>query len=206
MRFRRTVGERSLRPIRWPGRPGDGFLLRAGLVAALLGVAALVLHQPPDSPPRPGHTPPGSTPLPGRAPSDSRPDPVLTPTPAAPTGSPGDALSPPDRALDGTPPASDRARSDALPLPDGTVGVPVRLAEPAALAVVRPGHRVDLLVAPAHGSATAVLLASRALVLDVVGATALDGTSALYLALAPAQAHRTVSQPAGSRFAIVVRG
>jgi hypothetical protein len=82
-------------------------------------------------------------------------------------------------------------------------GVPIRLALPAALAVLRPGARVDLLVVPAGG---AVLLAARALVLDVVGAEAADGSSALYLALRPEQAQRAVGLPEGSRFAVVVRG
>ncbi|MFI5833901.1 flagellar biosynthesis protein FlgA [Micromonospora sp. NPDC051300] len=100
------------------------------------------------------------------------------------------------------------ARSGGTPeLPAGTVGVPIRLAEPAALAVLRPGARVDLLVVPAGGSPDPSLLAPRALVLDVVGATgAVDGSSALYLALPPEQARRAVGLPEGSRFAVVVRG
>ncbi|SCG43862.1 flagellar biosynthesis protein FlgA [Micromonospora inositola] len=115
-------------------------------------------------------------------------------------------------ALGPTPSASPAATrpgsgGDALPLPDGAVGVPVRLAEPAALAVLHPGARVDLLVVTAGGAAgEAVLVASRALVLDVVGADAADGSSALYLALRPEQAQRAVGRPEGSRFAVVVRG
>jgi len=86
--------------------------------------------------------------------------------------------------------------------------VPIRLAEPAALAVVRPGARVDLLAAPpgGAGAAEATVLAPRALVLDVLGAGATDGSAALYLALSPDQAQRAVGLPEGSRFAIVVRG
>ncbi|MGN9915765.1 hypothetical protein [Micromonospora palomenae] len=88
------------------------------------------------------------------------------------------------------------------------MGVPVRLAEPAALAVLRPGARVDLLVVPAGRTPVeAALVASGALVLDVVGGgDAADGSSALYLALRPDQAQRAVGQPEGSRFAVVVRG
>lgn len=102
-----------------------------------------------------------------------------------------------------------------LPLPAGAVGVPIRLAEPAALAVVRPGLRVDLLAVPATAGGTATsarptLVAARALVLDVVGAGAVGteaagGASALYLALQPDQAHRAISMPEGYRFAIMVR-
>ena len=108
------------------------------------------------------------------------------------------------------PPADRRADgvSGRLPLPSGAVGVPVRLAEPAALAVVRPGSRVDLLAAPPGGADTseATLLAPGALVLDVLGAGATDGSAALYLALRPEQAQRAVGLPEGSRFAVVVRG
>ncbi|WP_433347086.1 flagellar biosynthesis protein FlgA [Micromonospora sp. CA-111912] len=159
------AGTGSLRPVRRPRLPGRSALLRAALVAALLGLAAAVLQTPAGCPPPPRGS---SSPDPGPVPS---------------TGGP----------------------PSALPLPDGAVGVPVRLAEPAALAVVRPGARVDLLAVPAGRAAEADLLASRALVLDVVGAGATDGSSALYLALRPEQAQRAVGLPEGSRFAIVVR-
>ncbi|MFE0589554.1 flagellar biosynthesis protein FlgA [Micromonospora echinospora] len=185
MVFGRTVGERSLRPVRWPGRSGAGPLLRAGLVATLLGLAAVVLYAPP-----------GCGPAPGAAPAPT----ASAPTGPAPASSPAGA--PPVVADTGT----GERTGGAIPLPGGTVGVPVRLAEPAALAVVRPGSRVDLLALPAAGPATTVLLASRALVLDVIGAGDLDGSSALYLALAPPQAERVVGQPEGSRFAVIVRG
>ncbi|MFU8853931.1 flagellar biosynthesis protein FlgA [Micromonospora sp. SL1-18] len=124
----------------------------------------------------------------------------------APAGCPPDAApAQPAPATSPSPPGDGRP-SGALPLPGGSVGVPVRLAEPAALAVLRPGARVDLLVIPAGGAAgEAKLLAPRALVLDVVGAGVVDGSSALYLALRPEQAQRAVGVPEGSRFAVVVR-
>ncbi|MGC5018650.1 flagellar biosynthesis protein FlgA [Micromonospora sp. DT47] len=186
-------GARSLRPVRWPRRPGGGTLLRAGLVAALLGLAVIVLDTPAGCP---GSAIPASGPSPeatrGSAPAGRSAD------GSAPSG----VVMPPGGA--GPPGAG---RPAALPLPSGAVGVPVRLAEPAALAVLRPGARVDLLVVPAGRTATeAGLLASGALVLDVVGGDASDGSSALYLALRPDQAHRAVGQPEGSRFAVVVRG
>ncbi|SCL36545.1 hypothetical protein GA0074692_4380 [Micromonospora pallida] len=190
MRFGRTVGERSLRPVRWPGRPGGSTLLRVGLVAALLGLAATVLHTPPECGPAPGAAPAGARPSPSSPPARSSPADPSSPAAEGPTG----AGEPGDRS------------GGTLPLPAGTVGLPVRLAEPAALAVVRPGDRVDLLAVPATGPVTTVLVASRALVLDVVGADELDGSSALYLALAPPQAERAVGQPEGSRFAVIVRG
>ncbi|MCZ7425904.1 flagellar biosynthesis protein FlgA [Micromonospora sp. WMMA1949] len=118
--------------------------------------------------------------------------------------------TPPSCPPPGSSPAASAAASPSggIPaLPAGAVGVPIRLAEPAALAVLRPGARVDLLVVPAGGTPDPTLLAPRALVLDVVGATgAVDGSSALYLALPPEQARRAVGLPEGSRFAVVVRG
>ncbi|MFU8870789.1 flagellar biosynthesis protein FlgA [Micromonospora sp. SL4-19] len=125
----------------------------------------------------------------------------------APTGCPPGSAPAGPAPTASPPPQGDGDPSGALPLPSGSVGVPVRLAEPAALAVLRPGARVDLLVIPAGGAAgEATLLAPRALVLDVVGAGAADGSSALYLALRPEQAQRAVGAPEGSRFAVVVRG
>ena len=189
-----TASEGSLRPVRWRGLPRSGTLLRVALVAMLLGLAAAVLQTPGEC--RPGSAP-GLTPrapvTPGAVPPGDR---------ARGDGAPGDGTS---GGTQGTPARADRAAGGALPLPSGSVGVPVRLAEPAALAVLHPGARVDLMVVPG-ASAEATLLASRALVLDVVGADAADGSSALYLALPPEQAQRAVGQPEGSRFAVVVRG
>jgi hypothetical protein len=167
-----VASEGSLRPVRWRGLPRGSTLLRVGLVAVLLGLAAAVLSTPAGCPP------------PGQDRADPAPA-ASGPTTAAPGPS-----------------------GRALPLPSGSVGVPVRLAEPAALAVLRPGARVDLLVVPAGRAAgEATLLAARALVLDVVGtAGAVDGSSALYLALRPEQARQAVGVPEGSRFAVVVRG
>ena len=180
-----TANEGSLRPVRWRGLPRRGTLLRLALVAALLGLAAAVLQSPDACPPGPTADAPAPSAVPGAGP-DGDGDPA--------DGTPGRASTRPDRAVGG-----------ALPLPSGSVGVPVRLAEPAALAVLSPGSRVDLLVVPEE-SAEVTLLASRALVLDVVGADQVDGSSALYLALPPEQAQRTIGMPAGSRFAVVVRG
>ncbi|MER7888430.1 flagellar biosynthesis protein FlgA [Micromonospora sp. NPDC094482] len=178
----------SLRPVRRPRLPRGGTLLRAGLVAALLGLAAAVLHTPSDCPPAPrvASGPSGAAPT---APAGGD-------TPQS-TADPQPATAPEDPHPTGVP----------FPLPTGLVGVPVRLAEPAALAVVRPGARVDLLAVPAGGRpGEASLLAAGALVLDVVGVGATDGSAALYLALRPDQAQRAVGQPEGSRFAVVVRG
>ncbi|WP_194823587.1 flagellar biosynthesis protein FlgA [Micromonospora sp. S-DT3-3-22] len=183
MAARGADGDGSLRPFRWPRRPGGATLLRAILVAVLLGLAVIVLD--------------AGRPAPTTSHRRTAADEV-----AVPHGQDGGRSAPAnrDRAADGD------ARA-ALPLPSGFVGVPVRLAEPAALAVLRPGARVDLLVLPAGRNAgETVLLAADALVLDVVGRDAVDGSSALYLAVRPDQAQRSVGQPEGSRFSVVIRG
>lgn len=88
--------------------------------------------------------------------------------------------------------------------PAGLVGVPVRLADPAALAVVQPGSRVDLLAVDGDGDSR--LLAAEALVLDVVGGeTSPDGYPALYLALKPDQARPVAAAPETTRFTILIR-
>ncbi|MFI9644318.1 flagellar biosynthesis protein FlgA [Micromonospora sp. NPDC051925] len=211
-------GEGSLRPFRWPRRPGGGTLLRAALVAVLLGLAVIVLDTPTDCPTS-APPPVGSPGMAGLLATTTSPAGCpTTPTGAADgsaaAGRPGHApVAPTDRA--GHPGASGATApgwevggggSVALPLPSGFVGVPVRLAEPAALAVLRPGARVDLLVVPAgRTTGETILLAADALVLDVVGGGAADGSSALYLAVRPDQAQRSVGQPEGSRFSVVVR-
>lgn len=105
---------------------------------------------------------------------------------------------PPAAAIAEQPAAKGRA------LPAGTVGVPITLAEPAALTVVRPGARVDLLAVPPEPTEP-LLVASEVLVLEVLP-DAGSGAGALYLALRPTQAQRAVGQPPGSRFAVVIRG
>nr|WP_296070843.1 hypothetical protein [uncultured Actinoplanes sp.] len=79
--------------------------------------------------------------------------------------------------------------------------MPVRLADPTALTLVRPGNRVDLLRLDANHRTTA--LAAAALVLRV--ADPYDPTTAgLLLALSPAEAQRAVVPPSEG-FAILIR-
>ncbi|MBE1486870.1 flagellar biosynthesis protein FlgA [Plantactinospora soyae] len=179
----------TLAPSRWPVRPSGGSALRWALVAALLTLALglLYLRQPSSCP-----DPTGAGPAAGRS---------STASPAGTTATPGPGSS-------GNPPDSSAA---PLPVPAGAVGVPIRLAEPAALTVARPGVRVDLLAVPGSGDRTArtprpTVLAARALVLDVLeSAPDQDAASAIYLALSPDQAHRAVGMPEPTRFAIIVR-
>ncbi|PZF86376.1 flagellar biosynthesis protein FlgA [Micromonospora deserti] len=211
----RAVSASTLRPVRRPRLPGRAALLRAGLVATLLALAAAVLHAPSECPPAPpaGASQKGAA----QAGAARAGAPQVTAPPAdrawpgapragAPLVPTGRAGTPTDQPTTGGGERDDGTPPDRLPvaLPDGTVGVPVRLAEPAALSVLRPGARVDLLAVPPDAG-EARLLAAAALVLDVMGAEAVDGSSALYLALDPRQARRAVSQPEGTRFAVLVR-
>ena len=148
---------RALRPLRRLALPGGRTLLRAGLVAALLGLAAAVLHTPAGCPPT------------TRAARIPRPGPRRTGRRAA---------------ADRHERNHGRAAPDSagpLPLPSGAVGVPVRLAEPAALAVAPPRSpgRSARGAAGRGGRRSRPRSAPRALVLDVLGAGATDGSSAL---------------------------
>lgn len=109
-----------------------------------------------------------------------------------------------------------------LAQPDGTVAVPVRLADPAVASLLRPGDRVDL-VAPGDAwwggagqddDAGPVVLARDALVLDLVagaapGALGLGGgaTETLTVVAVPPDAgHRLAGSGAGSVGAVLVGG
>lgn len=102
----------------------------------------------------------------------------------------------------GTPTGTaESARTADAPMrpPPGTVGVPIRLAEPAALRLVRAGNRVD--VFRADDSAKPV--ADAALVLAVTG---LDDplTGGLLLALPPGPAKEAV-KPAPGGYVVAIR-
>lgn len=112
--------------------------------------------------------------------------------PAPPTASP----TAPGAPATGDGPAADAVR---LPVPAELVGVPVPLGDPTALAVLRPGDRVDLFSVPPSGGRP-VPLAEGALVLAVDAAAA-----TLFVALTPAQAHEVIAVPGAMRFALLVR-
>ncbi len=189
-------GER-LDPVRWRG-PRRGTLLRLAAAAALRSTAALLLWNPRSTctPPEdtlagsaaPGNSPPSAK-LPNAAlPGAALPDAASTGDPAqsgsAPGGSglggsdPGSSNGGSSNAGDpgsGTQDAGGSAPAESTAaIPAGTVGVPVRLADPTALSMVRPGQRVDLLPAPegpepGSGNPSDDPVASNALVLEVTG-------------------------------------
>jgi hypothetical protein len=154
-------------------RPGRSTLIRVAAVAALLGTAAVVSWS------RPAGCTPASPPT-----SAAHTSPPVSGATLPATGRPG--------------PTAERPT-----VPPGTVGVPVRPAEPTTLGLVRPGDRVDLLsVDPAGGRTTTV--ADDALVIGVTGADD-PLTGGLLLALDPAEAKRTIGTADRARFAVVIR-
>lgn len=185
----RARTDARLDPIRWR-RPGRGALLRAAAIAVLLVTAALVVWSGPQkcaaTPTRAGDV------------SATR----GSPAPTGHTAMPPDSATP--RMAD---PVDSGGHSESrgngrATVPTGTVGVPVRLAEPTALTLIHPGDRVDLLRVGGdnHDPST---IAAAALVLGVSGVD--DPTTAgLLVALTPAEASRAVAAPERG-FAVLIR-
>lgn len=188
MRARRS-GRTGLDPVgRWPRRQT---VVRAVAAAVLLSIAAVVAWFGPDrtatpervsadAPPAPGSTsaPPATVPplaTPGAA----------VPPAAAPAGAIGSAAVPP-------------ATGARVPVPAGMVGVPVPLGTPSAIALVRPGDRVDLLALA--GTDPPVTIAPAC---PVLGVDRVEG--ALLLAVTPAQAEDVLTTPTSTRFAVIVQ-
>lgn len=90
---------------------------------------------------------------------------------------------------------------------DGLVAVPVRLADPAAAALLRPGDRVDVLAASTapDGPPAAAVVAAAAPVLAVPEATAAAEGALVVLAAPPSTAARLASAEVSSRLSVVVR-
>jgi hypothetical protein len=122
-----------------------------------------------------------------------------------PSTPPPSGRRPPGAPPSPTPaPPSDRPAGGSLPIPPGTVGVPVRISEPATLTVLRPGDRVDLLAMADAAAKEPVTIAKAALVL-AVPAGADEHQAVVYLALSASQAREAVTSPPGVRFAVIVR-
>ena len=87
-------------------------------------------------------------------------------------------------------------------VPAGSIGVPIRLAEPTGLKLIHPGDHVDVFRVPETGESPQAI-ATAALVLGVTGAED-PATGGLLLALTPAEARRTVTAPGGG-YAVLIR-
>lgn len=183
-------GEPRLDPVRWR-RPGRAALLRPALVAALLATAAAVMWSGPQGcatlpTAAPDHIGMGCRPAGGDSTSPKPADAGVTEEPAHD-----------DQATAGAPATRTRPA-----VPAGTVGVPIRLAEPAALRLLRPGDHVDLFRLTGDGRSPPAV-ATAALVLEVSGVDD-PTTGGLLLALTPAEARRTVTG-ADHGYAVLIR-
>lgn len=215
---RREDRQFRLDQVRWPGRLRRAALARLALFTALLVTAAGLLY---------GGTPQARCPAGGTA----VPAPAATPGPATPghvtpgPATPGHATPDLAGADDAGPEANggtanggrerhtDAAAERAATgpaqhraaMPAGTVGVVVALAEPATLAVLRAGDRVDLLtVAAAGGDQPAPVVVARGAVVLATPGSADAAPGALYLALPPGQARAVVALQPTARFAVLV--
>jgi hypothetical protein len=180
----RNSREARLDPVRWR-RPGRSALLRSAVVAALVATAAVVMWA----------RPPAGSPAGPSAGSLAEPSAgSFGGSAAGPAGARGNS----GPILDaGTPEAQAPAGRSAVP--PGSVGVPIRLAEPTALKLVHPGDHVDVFRVGESPQA----IATAALVLGVTGADD-PATGGLLLALTPTEARRTVTAPAGG-YAVLIR-
>lgn len=185
------AGEPRLDPVRW-GRPRGATLIRSAVVAVLLGTGAIMAWSDPSGCPPP------------RAAGSGAAQPHVTEATRAEPGKRGQAGAPPGAGQPGEAPPTSADAGPARPaVPRGAVGVPVRLAEPAALDLLRAGDRVDLLTVEASGGPVTAV-AQNALVLKVTGLAESAG-GGLLLALSPAEARRAVGAPERARFAVLVR-
>jgi hypothetical protein len=207
-------GEPRLDPVRWR-RPGRAALLRPVVVAVLLATAAAAMWSgtqncatPRAAGPAQSARPPARAGMdcPAGSRTDSRP---TSPKPAAPDdqkpngaddSEPFGVTEEPSR--DDQAPAGAPVVRDRPAVPAGTVGVPVRLAEPAALRLLRPGDHVDLFRLTGDDRSPPAV-ARAALVLDVSGIDD-PATGGLLLALTPAEARRTVAA-ADHGYAVQIR-
>jgi len=186
---------------------------RLGAVAALLLTAAGAVHAGAGSPsdsdrsalatPEPAATDP--TPPAGRVPPVGLAPPDVAgvgPTELGRVGRPeAGRVGPPD--LGGNRPP-ERAVPDwpgdgRLPIPAGMVGVPVRLADPAGLALLRPGDRVDLFAVADEGAPVPLAAGVTVLAVDA-------GAAALLVALAEPEGRAVVAAGTRAGFAITIRG
>jgi len=216
-----------LDPVRWH-RPARGTLLRLAAAAALLVTAAVVSWSPAQScAPRTGAAaiPPSTRPSAAAPATNHAGPPARAPTtPGSALTGPSGRASPnsvppePGRVSPGpgfastegggTSPGAGFTGSDQSEptnsgtLAPGSVGVPIRLADPIGLTLVGPGDRVDLLRLDRAGTAPTTI-ATGATVLKI---TATDDPTAggLLLALTPAQAEMAVAT-APHGYAILIR-
>lgn len=201
----RSAREPRLDPVRWR-RPGRSVLFRSAVVAALVVTAAVVMWSGSCEPSCPAAPAAGNSPSGAIGPGGG--DPLAAGNPQSRASAAGGSTSagvPPDGG-DSTSylPGGNGSVGTApgrVAVPPGSVGVPIRPAEPTALKLLQPGDRVDVFSVPDPGESPQAI-ATAALVLGVTGADD-PTTGGLLLALTPAEARRTVTTPGG--YAVLLR-
>jgi hypothetical protein len=185
--------------------PRRSALARLLAVTALLLMAALVTWSG-SAACGPASTDPVASAGPGGAPADG--DGASVNLPAASPGSGGATPGSGGASERGSPVSGERNGSSAgdrpatrTRIPQGSVGVPIRLAEPAALTLVHPGDRVDLFRVEEAGGTTAI--AAAAVVLSMTD-TDDPVTGGIMVALRPAEAEKAMASP-GRGFAVLLR-
>ena len=205
-------------PLRLP-RPHGAGALRWLVAAGLLGIAALLLAAEPQQVTAPPSTSvvvaardlPGGVALTRSDLRSARLPRALVPRGALRVASAalGRATAGPVRA--GEPITDVRLLGPALVRAVGgaaTVAAPVRIADPGAVALLRPGDRVDVVSAGSTGSEPPRMVASN---VPVVGVPPPDSDGAaegalIVLATSPDVAARLVAAAATSRLSLTVRG
>ena len=86
--------------------------------------------------------------------------------------------------------------------PAGTVGFPLRLADPNVIAVLRPGQRVDVLAPPEEGAPAVVVATDLAVLRTLTGS---DQGAIVYLAARSAQARALASLSPDLPVSVTVR-
>lgn len=216
--WRADPDERLHRPPLLLPRPRGAGVLRWLVAAGLLGIAALLLAAEPGQAPAPPSTSvvvaardlPGGVALTRSDLRLARVPHALVPAGAvrAPSAAIGRATSGPVRA--GEPLTDVRLLGPALlraVAGAGAVAAPVRIADPGAVALLRPGDRVDVVSAGSTGGEPPRLVASD---VPVVGVPPADSDGAaegalIVLAASPEVAARLVAAAATSRLSLTVR-
>ena len=138
---------------------------------------------------------------------------VSVPTSLAPEGTLADSAAALGRAVTGAVRRGElltdvRLLGSGLLQGRGLVAAPVRLADPATVALLHAGDRVDVLAAPTStegASSAAVTVAAGVQVLAVPGGADADATGGLVvLAATPATAARLAAAAVGARLSVTV--
>ena len=129
------------------------------------------------------------------------PGPAACPTDTATPERTNAGLESPTASPDATHEPDSTHQPQPAAVPAGLAGISVRLADPAVVAVLRPGTRIDL-----HGDTPAHTVTD-AMVLSALTGDSFDepGAAALFVAVPPPTAAQVSSLPVSAVFRVIVR-